>query len=417
MIDPRFTALLKQCMGLDAESVGESVIARAIRQCAERAAGGDLEVYWARLQASPAEVQALIEAMVVPETWFFRYPESFGALTSLAVQRYRQLAGTRPLRILSLPCATGEEPYSIVMALLDAGLPEQALHVDAMDIAPPLLERAAAGLYGRNAFRGSDLGYRERYFHAQGGESYLLDERVRRKVRFRSGNLLAPGLLANEQPYDYVFCRNVLIYFDRPTQEGVVGTLKRLCREDGVLFSGPAEANLLSHQGLQALAVSQSFAFQRREPVVQRAAIETPVRATPSAPAALARPSAPRPTTPRRPLPSVAAPAPSRTAPGNGLAEVASLADQGRSDEARQRCQALLDSQGPSAEIFYWLGLLSDAQGQADAAQGFYRKALYLKPDHQPSLVQLATLLAARGDVQGARRLQERAERGVKRDG
>ena len=89
----------------------------------------------------------------------------------------------------------------------------------------------------------------------------------------------------------------------------------------------------------------------------------------------------------------------------------------GQAAEARQRCEALLAEKGPDAEAFYWLGLLADAQGQGNEAQAFYRKALYLQPDHQESLQHLAALLAAQGDTAGARRLQERAARGVKRNG
>ncbi len=216
--DPRFARLLKERIGLDAESVGDAVIERAVRQRCNKVSGGNGEHYWMLLQGSTEEVQALIEAVIVPETWFFRYPESFGALADLASRRVLELAGSRPLRVLSLPCSTGEEPYSIVMALLDAGLAPSAFQVDALDVSRAVLERAEEGRYGRNSFRGSSLEFRDRHFSADGND-YQLAEAVRRKVRFRVGNLLAQGLLAGEAPYDFVFCRNLLIYFDRPTQE------------------------------------------------------------------------------------------------------------------------------------------------------------------------------------------------------
>jgi len=75
-----------------------------------------------------------------------------------------------------------------------------------------------------------------------------------------------------------------------------------------------------------------------------------------------------------------------------------------------------LAQHGPSAAIFYWLGLLSDVAGQDAEAQDFYRKALYLEPQHAEALAHLAALLAARGDLAGARRLQQRASRGVNSD-
>jgi chemotaxis protein methyltransferase WspC len=364
-----------------------------------------------QLQGSAEEVQALIEAVIVPETWFFRYPESFGALADLASRRVLELAGTRPLRILSLPCSTGEEPYSIVMALLDAGLAAAAFQVDALDVSRAVLERAEEGRYGRNSFRGANLAFRDRYFTADGND-YQLAEAVRRKVRFRVGNLLAPGLLAGEAPYDYVFCRNLLIYFDRPTQEQVVDVLRRLARADGVLFIGPAEASLMSRIGLRPLGVPQSFAFplQDAEPAPRAA----PLNWTASPPIPRSAPPKPAPV---RPRPASQPGQPPAVPAGNALAEIARLANSGQAAEARQRCEALLAEKGPNAEAFYWLGLLADAQGQGSEAQAYYRKALYLQPDHQESLQHLAALLAAQGDAAGARRLQERAARGVKRNG
>jgi len=413
MTDPRFAQLLKERIGLDAESVGDAVIERAVRQRCNKVSDGNAEHYWMLLQGSAEEVQALIEAVIVPETWFFRYPESFAALADLASRRVLELAGTRPLRVLSLPCSTGEEPYSIVMALLDAGLAPSSFQVDALDVSRAVLERAEEGRYGRNSFRGSSLSFRDRHFSADGND-YQLAEAVRRKVRFRTGNLLAPGLLAGEALYDYVFCRNLLIYFDRATQEQVVDVLCRLARPDGVLFIGPAEASLMSRIGLRPLGVPQSFAFPLQD-------AEPPARAAPlnwTAPAPIPRPAPPKPVpVPVRPRQVAKPERPVAALAGNALAEIARLANSGQADEARQRCEALLAEQGPNAEAFYWLGLLADAKGQSNEAQAFYRKALYLRPDHQESLQHLAALLAAQGDMAGARRLQERAARGVKRNG
>jgi chemotaxis protein methyltransferase WspC len=128
-------------------------IERAIleRQTANRLA--DTRAYFARVWTSKAELQALVEAVVVPETWFFRDPGAFDALSSVVRHGALPMA-TEPLRLLSVPSSSGEEPYSIAMALLDAGVPSARFQVDAMDISQVALERAAAAVYGRNSFRG-----------------------------------------------------------------------------------------------------------------------------------------------------------------------------------------------------------------------------------------------------------------------
>ncbi|WP_137819482.1 protein-glutamate O-methyltransferase CheR [Pseudomonas sp. 2FG] len=402
--DQRFERVLKEKIGLDAGCVGPALIARAVSRRSALLAARNADEYWARLHGSAEELQALIELVIVPETWFFRYPESFATLGKLASQRLAALNGARPLRILSLPCATGEEPYSIAMALLEAAIPAQLFQIDGLDISLLSLERAKCAIYGKNSFRGAGLEFRARHFSLM-ADGYALAEQVSRQVRLQCGNLLDPGVLAGEPAYDVVFCRNLLIYFDLATQEAALAVLKRLTRSDGVVFVGPAEASLLSRLGMQPLGVPLSFAFR-------------PPRLTPSAPAPSQSPP------PVRPAPARRLQLPDNEGPAGAVADqtaeqlqaIASLANAGRIDQARQRCVDYLAQHGPAAEAFYWLGLLSDAEDQPADAQDFYRKALYLQPHHQEALAHLAALLAARGDTAGARCLQDRAGRGVSND-
>lgn len=422
-VDARFVDFLKARIGLDVGSVGISVVERAVRQRIASACAVDADEYWALLQHSSQERQALIEAVIVPETWFFRYPESFATLTRLAGERLASLAGSRPLRILSLPCATGEEPYSIVMALLDGGIAAPLFRVDALDVSPRLIERAQLAVYGRNSFRGAPLDFRERHFSAV-ADGYALAEAVRGQVHFQCGNLLDPALLADQPPYDLVLCRNLLIYFDQATQETVLAGLKRLTREDGVIFIGPAEASLASRLGLQPLGIPQSFAFRYPDettaaPPADRTARPPPRKALhlPSAVPARSAEGRARSAVNHGPRPAAdQPPTPTEEGAAVQLQAIARLADQGCLAEARQGCERLLAEHGPSAEAFYWLGLLSDAGGKPDAAQGFYRKALYLQPQHSEALSHLAALLVAQGDLAAARRLQARAARGVDKD-
>ncbi|WP_425928804.1 CheR family methyltransferase [Pseudomonas sp. NyZ201] len=411
-IERRFFRFLQERIGLDVSSVGEQMVERALRQRCVALAANDLDDYWVQLQQSHAEQQALIEAVIVPETWFFRYPESFAALLELARKRLAELGGARPLKILSLPCSTGEEPYSIAMALLDGGVPAQAFTVEAMDISPNSIARAQRALYGRNSFRGPDQAFRERHFSAS-EEGHELDARVQRQVRFEVGNVLDPALLVRQGSYDFVFCRNLLIYFDLATQQRVFEVLKNLTHADGVLFIGPAEGSLLARLGMRPVGIAQSFAYVRQvaearpapRPAVQVAA----PRAVPPRQAAVAAPPPARRRIPA-PVPGPAQPARNEQ-PGELLAQIAVLANAGNSEQARAACQRYLKQFEPSAQVFYWLGLLSDTAGDSSDAVNQYRKALYLEPQHPEALAHLAALLASRGDTAGARRLQERAAR------
>ncbi|GAB0059884.1 MULTISPECIES: CheR family methyltransferase [Pseudomonas] len=416
--DSRFFSFLKERIGLDVTSVGEAIIERALRQRATAVNCPDSDAYWHLLVSSPQEQQALIEAVIVPETWFFRYPESFVTLGMLARERIAGLAGARPLRILSLPCSTGEEPYSIAMALFDAGVDARQFKVDAIDISPVSIAKAEHGVYGKNSFRGSDISYRERYFSPV-ADGFEIADSVRDSVSFQPGNLLDPKL-ASQVAYDIVFCRNLVIYFDRQTQQHVFKVLKQLTREDGLLFIGPAEGNLLAGIGMRSTGIAQSFAFRHAPvdavvpvpvaaPIASRPVVEAPARAVAPRPA-------PRTSAAFAPVAKPVA------AAGNSdvsalLDRIAGLANEGKSAEARAACERYLQQHEPVAQVFYWLGLLSEVEGQVPQAQGFYRKALYLQPQHSESLAQLAALLAAQGDTAGARRLQDRAARGTNKQG
>ena len=409
--DQRFFDFLKERIGLDVTSVGPAIIERAVRQRSVAAQAASADEYWHALQGSRDEQQALIEAVIVPETWFFRYPESFATLAKLANKRLGEINNLRALRILSLPCSTGEEPYSIAMALLDAGLKPHQFKVDGMDVSPLSVDKARRALYGKNSFRGDDIAYRDRHFIAE-GDGYRLDPRVQEQVRLQVGNLLDPALLAGEPPFDFVFCRNLLIYFDQPTQKQVFDVLKRMTHDDGVLCIGPAEGRLLGRLGMRSIGIAQSFAFSR-----QGAAEPEPLPTFVPTPLPVPQPLRNRPTAPVRSRPFAGvvplAPVPKTTGTDTAvlLANIAGLANEGKSAEAKAACDSYLRSHEPVAQVFYWLGLLSDVAGNVLEAQGFYRKALYLEPQHSDALMHLAALLQSQGDTVGARRLQDRAAR------
>ena len=408
-----FSALLKRKMGLDSGSIGKAAVERAVRHRMGAADAADERDYLLRVQTDPAEMQQLIEAVIVPETWFFRYPESQAAMAGLARERLFAVGvpDTRVLRVLSLPCSSGEEPYSTAMALLDAGVPASRFEVDAVDISERMVEFARRAVYGRNSFRGDDLAYRGRHF-TETADGHQLADIVRARVRFHQGNLFDTHLLAGAAPYDFVFCRNLLIYFDGPTQERAVQVLRQFTRGDGVMFVGPAETSLMTARRLPAVPVARSFAFlaQTLPPPAETFAPPKPMVHAWTPPR---RPVAQLPAA-RLPLAHAAiAPAarPDTPSADASLRQIAALADQGRVQDAMAKCQAHLDSHGASADALHLLGLLQDAAGDARQAQTSYRKALYLDPTHREALLHLAALIASAGDIEGARRLQARAAR------
>lgn len=283
--DPRFAAWLVQETGIDAESLGTHALARAVaaRAAAIAAPGAQdgarasrattmpaqweggaalpeavRDAYWTRLTTDAAERQALIDALVVPETWFFREREAFAALARGGAQRRAAQPG-EVVRVLSAPCSTGEEPYSAAMALIDAGLAHEQFGIDAIDISAASIEAATRGVYGRNAFRGDALAFRERYFHAT-PDGWQLADAVRRAVSFERANLF-DWLAAHPVRYDFIFCRNVLIYFDREAQDRAIGLLRARLADGGMIFVGPAETGLMMRHEWMSAQIPLAFGF------------------------------------------------------------------------------------------------------------------------------------------------------------
>ncbi|WP_219118259.1 protein-glutamate O-methyltransferase CheR [Janthinobacterium sp. UMAB-56] len=405
-------ALLRRATGL---SVSKSVAERAVGQRMEQTGFTDSAAY---LQAlTPAEMTQLIELVVVPESWLFRDPQAFYATVELVQERW---ARGRATRILSIPCAGGEEPYSMAMALRDGGVPKQAFSIDAYDLSPGCIERAQAGVYGRNAFRAQDVGFRERYFTHVADDAYRIIDSLREQVTFRQGNLLQFDTATYSRHYDVIFCRNLLIYFDKPTTRAAIHNLSALLADDGMLLAGYAEVPSFCQNGYASLQLRQAFALKKEmlapasavqvaplpalrtlrsvPPAPRRAAVAAPSSATPVAPVALRT----------RPM-SLPSPAPAVQA--DLLAEARLLADRGQLREAGEKCHAHLARVPEAAEAYFMLGIINELAGKMDLADDYWRRCIYLQPDHYEALCHLSLLAERNGNHTAAATLKARAAR------
>ena len=404
---PQIILLLRETIGLDVASVGIGLIERAVKQRVDANDLTDSSQYVYLLQRSATELQSLLEAVVVPETFFFRYPESFAALRQVVREQF--LSGTRKMRVLSVPCATGEEPFSIAMTLLDAGLSFEKFQIDAADISERLLNIARLGLFGSNSFRGSELKFRSQYFQKTDA-GFRLSDQVRQCVKFEKGNLVEERFRFGRELYDFIFCRNLLIYFDRQARDLALNSLRQLLTANGLLFVGAAETSLLTqHHGFSSVKLRMTFAFCKRETVVFRSLpkLKQP-KVWPSKRADYGKPDL-----------AIAKTTVPETAKDEGLTPdlvfAEQLADKGQLGEAAEICEASLREQGPSARAFHLLGLISDCAGDQQQAIQFYRKALYLEPDHYDALIHLSLLKQNSGDSIAAKALKNRACRVLER--
>lgn len=404
--------LLKQTIGLDAASVGLPLIERAVQQ---RIAACDLKnmaAYWQRVSTSQEELQELIEAVVVSETWFFRDQEAFNALGHFVMHEWLPTRSEKKLRLLSIPCATGEEAYSMAMTLEEIGLSPDSFQIDAVDISELALARARKAVYGRNSFRGKNLEFRDRYFEA-GPHGHHLADRIRKRVVFQHANLLGPDFFPGAHFFDYIFCRNLLIYLDTSAQDRAIRTLKRLLVPEGLLFVGPAESALLLNHDLVSAKRPLAFAFRQSAPASQGQPVERKItpffkRKAPELTAQVPKPKS-RVRTQRVAMTRTRAVSIEKTKVDLKLAT--QLADDGRLEEAVKVCEDYLKEHAASVEALYLLGVICDAMGQRDKATAQYRKVLYLQPEHYESLMHLSYAAEKNGDSASAQHLRARAQR------
>jgi chemotaxis protein methyltransferase WspC len=408
MLTTNLQTIVQRASGLHLD---EATVSRAALRRMEMLALTSVVPYIARIQADAAEMAELIELLVVPETWLFRDPEAFSAAAQFALGR--QAALGRPLRVLSLPCATGEEPYSLAMALLDAGMTPPQFTIQALDISAAALQKAETAVYRQNAFRTEDRRFQLRYFTTtRDGE--VLDASVRALVRFSQGNLLEMPASLRAQSFDIIFCRNLLIYFDEATQRRAVALLDALLDDAGLLFTGYAEMPVFTSQRFDTAHLPRAFALRKKSTVAPPAA-RVPMssrREMPPAPAPRERVKSTGAVN-RPPGPVAASHPTSATAL---LAMARTLSDQGQFPAATAALEQYLSQVPDSADAYALLGTIHASLGVEGDADRCLRKALYLDPNRYEVLCQLAILSEQRGDVAGARALRTRAARVVARE-
>ena len=223
--------------------------------------------YMAVLDRTPGEWEKLKDALTINVTRFYRNPETWDRLRTDLLPELLQARQGR-LAAWSAGCSSGEEPYTLAMlcaeAAAAAGHPSwiERVRVTATDIDRASLERAAAGLYPQAAFLEAPAWITEKYCTAA-GESWQVSDAVRRMVTVRRLDLTREVIPAAS--YDLIFCRNVVIYFDRPTQERLFAQFAEALHPGGILVLGKVET-------LLGVARERLTLVDARERIFRRAA-------------------------------------------------------------------------------------------------------------------------------------------------
>ncbi|HPC85793.1 MAG TPA: CheR family methyltransferase [Smithellaceae bacterium] len=413
-------------LGLEPDSSGKDAIDRAVASAMRHEGLSDPQAFEKLFLSSPAVRQKLIDAVVVGETWFFRDRGPFLWLGRHALQWQAAHPGS-VLKILSSPCSTGEEPYSIVMTLLAAGLPPSAFTVEGVDVSARALETAGRACYPKNAFRGNIGEDVARFFEATPSGRKVAAS-VLNRVTFSLENLALPGSLAGRGPYDIIFCRNLLIYMTPEARLRIFDRMDQLLVPGGILFAGHTETNFWHQRGYQLLPWDRAFALAKPVTPAQPVAIKTPAPAkasieisSPKKRVQTKETTASSPNTGLAQTPTAELRQPVKAGPAHDhfnepqadaqIREARRLADSGDMKGAARLCREYTRKFGPAAEAYCLMGILSMAGQDLNGAEDCFLKALYLDPGHYESLVHISLIYRQKGNEKKAALYRERAER------
>jgi chemotaxis protein methyltransferase CheR len=383
--------LIVRRTGLVFPPTRRDALAAAVDRALARTRSRTIDRLVALLEKTPDALEELVSELTVTESYFFRAPEQFDFLRrEVLPEILRRCPPDHRLRLLSIACAAGEEPYSLAILLEEEGLGQRSTIIGA-DISRPSLARAAQARYGSWSLRGTDEAFRSRYFR-RSGSRFQLVPRLRERVELTWLNLAedfhpshATGIIG----FDVIFCRNALIYFDARAIARVAARLFAALADGGWLFTGAFDPPIARHAPFEAISTPAGIVYRRT--------------------AHAASPTAEATTVPSPPVRREPASAPPPPIDDRGAARIRTLADAGRLTEAIEAAAEEARRHPASSELHFLRAvLLAETGRDREAADGF-RRALYLDGQLAAAALALGFSLRRLGDAAGARRAFGRA--------
>ena len=396
-------------MGLHAPTVGMVTISSAIDRRMRACNISDHAHYLSLIITTPAEINELIEEVIIPETWFFRENQPY----EYVLNYFQEQPPSKKVNILSIPCSTGEEPYSIAMMLMDNDIHESRYSIDAVDIAVKNIEKANVARYRKNSFRSDDLSFVDKHFEKH-GDMFSLSDNIKEKVHFHCENVLNDSFSLERKSYDIIFCRNLLIYFDEDTQNIMFSRLDKLLQPKGILVLGHAE-NIQHANERFVSAVDSKFYIYVKSSNLEKSLPERHKKRTSDLLVKNSRPNhgevIPRPFSDVRKTDKKENVIAEDNSPNGQLDIAFQLANEGNLDDAMSACDSYLSENRNSSRAHYLSGVIYETQGLTDKANESLNKAIYLDPNNLEALIHLSLLAEQSGNHADAIKYKNRAQR------
>ncbi len=416
--------------GLMPESLGKKVIENSILSSMKQHSINDSNVFLAKLISGAIDRQTIVEEITVPETWFFRDIDTFIFFKESINKRIR-MNNNDKISILSAPCATGEEAYSIAIQLLEAGILPNSFSITALDISKKYLQLAKEGIYTKTSFR-FEIDFLKKYFTEENGK-LLINNKIKNLINFRCENLISNDFFNSLEFFDYIFCKNVLIYLNENARQKVLHNLDKKLKKDGIIFSGHSEFMIFQNYGFQAINFPGAYAFSKQQQKPTKKLVENPnnfqnliqnkgfIKDNEKKKLIFSKKdilkkeiekinliderldnivNTEKEESKKQIISDVT----------NNIVEIIqSYANQSKFDEALIMCMDLINKNTINDEVYFLVGLIYEAQNKFDLSEQNYNKALYLNPNHYEAVVHLSLIYEKQGNTKQATLFKDRA--------
>jgi len=265
----RFCEFLYRRTGMSFTEAKRYFIDRRLEDRIAATGSSSFQAYFSLLRAdADHEIEHLINSFTVNETYFYREDHQLRCMTSSlldVITSQKKPGGT--VRIWSVPCSTGEEPYSIALWLMENWPQVDSYNIEIIgsDIDTRALKAAAEGIYGDRALMRLSPDLIDRYFRLLAHGGYQIDAGLRNSIEFTRANLIDSKDMAPYRDFDLIFCRNVLIYFDDASRRQAAENLYGCLRPGGYICLGHSESMSRISPLFRVARFPDAIVYQRPE--------------------------------------------------------------------------------------------------------------------------------------------------------
>jgi len=391
----KILTVLEEEIGLDPESVGYKYIEKSINNTILKLGQIDEKEFYKEIIINKKSLEIFIEEIVVSETWFLRNRKSFNNL-KIYLNQYDVV--NEKLKILSAPCSTGEEIYSIIFMLFESGISSANCNLAAWDINHLNLNKAKKAMYKKLSLKELNDTDIEKYFRKEENFYKIKDDYLQYKIDFKQINLTKKIIEINEK-FDIIFCRNLLIYLNENARKILLFNLEQLIKDNGILFVGESELNYFLNNGFDkidnntSIACIPSFKEKRKKTILINKQFKKEIKKD-------------------NLVINLSVDNENKTKEKNNLdLELQNLISLNKLDKAELICQENIIKNKLEWKNYFWLGFIFFIKEDYNKSKDYFLKALFLNPLEYDTLIYLSLIENKEGNLEKSDLYRKRAKK------